>query len=65
VKNKAILIVASFMLFIVACSDMEKSSVDTTIAAKKEKKVSKPVKTKKKKTTTKPYLTKQKQKADL
>ena len=32
---------------------MEKSSVDATIAAKKEKKVSKPVKTKKKKNTTK------------
>ena len=50
-KNKAVLIIASFMLFIVACNNMEKGSVDTTIAAKKEKKVSKPVK--KKKTTVK------------
>jgi predicted XRE-type DNA-binding protein len=54
VKSKAVLIIALFVFFIVACNDMGKSSVDTTIAAKKEKKVSNPVKLKRKKIISKP-----------
>ncbi len=58
VKNKAVLIIASFMLSIVSCNDTDKSSIDTTIAAKKEKKISKPAKSKKKKISTKPKVDK-------
>jgi hypothetical protein len=53
VKNKAILILTSFMLFIVSCNDVEKSNTNEAIAAKKDKKISKPVKSKKKKISTK------------
>lgn len=52
-KNKVVPIIAAFMLLIMACNDMEKSSFDKPIALKKEKKDSKPLKIKKKKTVNK------------
>jgi hypothetical protein len=53
VKNKVVLILFAVMLFIIACSDMEKSSFEKPVAETKEKKASKPIKAKKKKTSAK------------
>jgi hypothetical protein len=55
VKNKVVLIVATFMLFIIAyaCNDVEKSSFEKPVGETKEKKASKPTKAKKKKTSAK------------
>jgi hypothetical protein len=53
VKNNVVLILLAFMLFIIACNDMEKSSFEKPVAETKEKKAAKPTKAKKKKTTAK------------
>jgi L,D-transpeptidase catalytic domain len=53
VKNKVVLILLAFMLFIIACNDMEKSGFEKPVAETKEKKASKPIKAKKKKTSAK------------
>jgi L,D-transpeptidase catalytic domain len=53
VKNKVVPILFAVMLFIIACSDMEKSSFEKPVAETKEKKASKPIKAKKKKTSAK------------
>ena len=56
VKNKVVAfsIIAAFVVFIVSCTDMVKSSFDKKLADTKEKKVFHPAKAKKKKNVKKP-----------